>query len=103
MNVSTSNILSPNKLTLLFFYADGSSLREIDGIEKHVTERLPSIDFLKIDMRTNPQVGSSFQVYETPSLMVLQNGKEIWRRTISFSESELYTYLQEVKSINKIN
>lgn len=93
MDSNTINVLCLDRLTILFFYAEAYSLQEIKGVEKQVKEFLPSIDFLKINVRSNPKVSSSFHVYTTPLVLILQNGKEIWRQPDAFSENELCSYL----------
>lgn len=93
MESNTINVLALKNFTVLFFYSEGSSLQKIKQVEKLVKECMPSIDFLKIDIRNNPKVSTSFNVPAAPFVLILQNGKEIWRQRNGFSEDEILDYL----------
>src|SRR5689334_14891635 len=96
MDTNAINILNINKLTVLFFYSEASFLPEIKHTEKQVKAILPSIDVLKVNVKHNPKVSTSFHVDQTPVVLILENGKEIWRQASSFSENELQSYLTQM-------
>ena len=62
-------------------------------MEKQLKDFLPESELFKINVRTNPKMGESFHVRQTPLMLILQNGKEIWRQEKVISESGLLHYL----------
>jgi thioredoxin-like negative regulator of GroEL len=67
-----------------------------------VKDNLPAIDFLKINVRTNPKVSTSFRVEATPLVLILQNGKEIWRQANTFSVIDLRRHLNLMDAKNEV-
>jgi hypothetical protein len=86
------------KLTVLLFYADGNHLKETEQMEKQLKSFLANIELFKINILANPKMGESFRVRETPLMLLLHNGREIWRQAHPLSETGLLEYLGQQSS-----
>jgi hypothetical protein len=98
MPLSTLNTRDIQNLAVLLFYAEDHQVKEMEQIEKLLKSFLPGLEFFKINIRSNPKMGESFHVRETPMTLFLHNGKEIWRQANPLSEAELVSMLGQKSS-----
>jgi hypothetical protein len=93
------------QLTVLLFYADGQQVKETEQMEKQLKSLPADIELFKINTLVNPKMGESFHVGETPLMLLLHNGREIWRQAPPLSETSLLFYLgqQSSRQENKIS
>ncbi|MBR6620088.1 MAG: thioredoxin [Clostridia bacterium] len=83
INVNKNNInevLNSDKKVLLDFYADWCSpCRLILPIVKKVAEENPQYVIGKINIDESPELAAEYGVSSIPTLIVLENGREIKR------------------------
>ena len=92
-NLLTSMPPPLHKLTILLFYADRYQLKEAEGIENQIKSFSPEMDCFKINMQLHPKMSESFHVRETPLILFLHNGKEVWRQFYPIPDAELLNHL----------
>jgi hypothetical protein len=93
MPASTLNTRNLQNLTALLFYAEGHQVKETELMEKLLKGFLSGMEFFKVNILANPKMRESFHVRETPLLLFLHNGKEIWRQAHAFSKADLVSLL----------
>lgn len=83
INVNKNNInevLNSDKKILLDFYADWCSpCRLLLPIVKSVAEENPQYVIGKINIDENPELAAEYGVSSIPTLIVLENGREVKR------------------------
>jgi len=83
MNSSFSKLISSEKPVLIDFFADWCGpCKMLSPILKEVKEKLGDrISIIKIDVDKNQQVASQYQVRGVPTMILFQNGKQLWRQS----------------------
>lgn len=65
-------------------------------ILKQVKDSLGSkVSIIKIDVDKNQQIASQYQVRGVPTLILFQNGKQLWRQSGVLSKEDLIQIISE--------
>jgi thioredoxin 1 len=91
MNDSFDKIINSEKPVLIDFFATwcgpcqmlGPILKEV---KKSLGER---VSIIKIDVDKNQEIASVYQVRGVPTMMLFQNGKQLWRQSGVLSKEEI--------------
>ena len=85
------NIIASEKPVLVDFFATWCGpCQTLAPILKEVKDQLgDKISIIKIDVDKNQQIASRFQVRGVPTLMLYQNGKQLWRQSGVLSKNDL--------------
>ena len=85
------NIIASDKPVLVDFFATWCGpCQTLAPILKEVKDHLgDKISIIKIDVDKNPQIATRFQVRGVPTLMLYQNGKQLWRQSGVLSKNDL--------------
>ena len=62
---------------------------------EEVSEELDDVNFGKVDMEENQQIGTSNGVRALPTLLIMRDGEEVTRKAGSMSKKELKDWIQE--------
>jgi len=83
MSTSFENIIKSDKPVLIDFFATWCGpCKTLAPILKQVKDSLGErITILKIDVDRNQQLASKYQVRGVPTLMLFQNGNQLWRES----------------------
>jgi thioredoxin 1 len=83
MNSSFENIIKSEKPVLVDFFATWCGpCKVLAPILKEVKDNLGDrISIIKIDVDKNQQVASQYQVRGVPTMILFQNGKQLWRQS----------------------
>nr|WP_315203251.1 thioredoxin [uncultured Flavobacterium sp.] len=94
--MSTFNdIIQSEKPVLVDFFATWCGpCQTLAPILKEVKDQLGDrISIIKIDVDKNQQIASQYQVRGVPTMILFQNGKQLWRQSGVLSCSELITII----------
>lgn len=91
MNDNFNNIINSDKPVLVDFYATWCGPCNMLGpILKQVKENLGErVSIIKIDVDKNQDIASVYQVRGVPTMMLFQNGKQLWRQSGVLSKEEI--------------
>ena len=91
MNDSFDKIINSEKPVLIDFYATWCGPCQMLGpILKEVKESLGErVSIIKIDVDKNQEIASVYQVRGVPTMMLFQNGKQLWRQSGVLSKEEI--------------
>ena len=91
------NIIASEKPVLVDFFATWCGpCQTLAPILKEVKDHLgDKISIIKIDVDKNQQIASRFQVRGVPTLMLYQNGKQLWRQSGVLSKNDLINVILE--------
>lgn len=91
MNSNFSTIINSEKPVLIdFFAAWCGPCQTLGPILKQVKEALGErISIIKIDVDKNQPMASQYQVRGVPTMMLFQNGKQLWRQSGVLSKEEI--------------
>ncbi len=68
-------------------------------ILKQVKDSLGSkVSIIKIDVDKNQQIASQYQVRGVPTLILFQNGKQLWRQSGVLSKEDLIQIISEKRN-----
>ncbi|WP_291103093.1 MULTISPECIES: thioredoxin [unclassified Flavobacterium] len=83
MNSSFENIIKSEKPVLIdFFGAWCGPCQMLAPILKQVKDSLGErISIIKIDVDKNQELASKYQVRGVPTMILFQNGKQLWRQS----------------------
>jgi thioredoxin 1 len=97
MNTNFDSIINSEKPVLVDFFATWCGpCKTLAPILKQVKDNLTErITILKIDVDKNEQLASKYQVRGVPTLILFQNGKQLWRESGVLSQDEIIKTILE--------
>lgn len=100
MSTNFDSIINSEKSVLIDFFATWCGpCKTLAPILKQVKDNLGErITILKIDVDKNQQLASKHQVRGVPTMILFQNGKQLWRQSGVLSKDEIMKTIVE-KSI----
>lgn len=83
MNSNFDQLIQSEKPILVDFFATWCGpCKILSPILKEVKEQLgEQISIIKIDVDKNQQVAAQYQVRGVPTMILFQNGKQLWRQS----------------------
>lgn len=100
MSNSFENIITSEKPVLIDFFATWCGpCKTLAPILKEVKDNLGErITILKIDVDKNQELAAKYQVRGVPTMILFQNGKQLWRQSGVLAKEEiLKTILEKSK------
>jgi len=97
MSNSFENIIKSEKPVLIDFSADWCGpCKMLAPILKQVKDSLGErITIIKIDVDKNQALASKYQVRGVPTMILYQNGKQLWRQSGVLSKEEIIKIIVE--------
>lgn len=91
MSTTFSNIINSEKPVLIDFFATWCGPCQVLGpILKEVKDSLGDrISIIKIDVDKNQEIALKYQVRGVPTMMLFQNGQQLWRQSGVLSKEQL--------------
>lgn len=91
MNTTFHDIINSNKLVLIDFYATWCGPCQMLGpILKQVKDSLGDrVSIIKVDVDKNQELAAMQQVRGVPTMMLFQNGQQLWRQSGVLSKEEI--------------
>jgi thioredoxin 1 len=91
MTNSFQNIINADKPVLVDFFATWCGPCQMLGpVLKEVKDSLGDrVSIIKIDVDKNQEIASVYQVRGVPTMMLFQNGKQLWRQSGVLSKEEI--------------
>lgn len=92
-----NNIIQSEKSVLVDFFATWCGpCQTLAPILKQVKDNLGDrISIIKIDVDKNQQIAAQYQVRGVPTMILFQNGKQLWRQSGVLSASDLIKVIVE--------
>ncbi|WP_396171563.1 thioredoxin [Flavobacterium sp.] len=97
MSTNFDTIIKSEKIVLIDFFATWCGpCKTLAPILKHVKDNLGErITIIKIDVDKNQQLASQYQVRGVPTIILFQNGKQLWRESGVLSKEEIIKIIVE--------
>ena len=97
MSTNFENIIKSEKPVLIDFFATWCGpCKMLAPILKHVKESLGErVTILKIDVDKNQELSSKYQVRGVPTMILFQNGKQLWRQSGVLNKDEIIKTIVE--------
>lgn len=97
MNNSFENIIKSEKPVLIDFFATWCGpCKMLAPVLKQVKDSLGErITILKIDVDKNQELSSKYQVRGVPTMILFQNGKQLWRQSGVLTKEEIIKTIVE--------
>jgi len=97
MSNSFENIIKSEKPILIDFFATWCGpCKTLAPILKQVKDSLGErITILKIDVDKNQELAAKYQVRGVPTMVLYQNGKQLWRQSGVLSKEEILKTIVE--------
>jgi thioredoxin 1 len=94
---SFQDIISADKPVLVDFFATWCGpCQTLGPILKEVKDNLGDRVFIiKIDVDKNQALASTYQVRGVPTMLLFQNGKQVWRQSGVLSKQEIIQIINE--------
>jgi thioredoxin 1 len=91
MTNSFQNIINGDKPVLVDFFATWCGpCQMLSPVLKDVKDSLGDrVSIIKIDVDKNQEIASVYQVRGVPTMMLFQNGKQLWRQSGVLSKEEI--------------
>ena len=91
MNTSFENLIKSEKPVLIDFFGTWCGpCQTLAPILKQVKDSLGDrISIIKIDVDKNQELASKYQVRGVPTMILYQNGKQLWRQSGVLSKEEI--------------
>ncbi len=91
MSTNFDTIIKSEKPVLIDFFATWCGpCKTLAPILKQVKDNLgEGVTVLKIDVDKNQQLASKYQVRGVPTMILFQNGKQLWRQSGVLSKEEI--------------
>ncbi|MEM0542774.1 thioredoxin [Flavobacterium sp. j3] len=91
MNATFQKIVNSDKPVLVDFFATWCGpCQSLAPILKEVKDSLGErVSIIKIDVDKNQEIASSYQVRGVPTMMLFQNGKQLWRQSGVLSKEQI--------------
>ena len=91
MNSSFDQLINSEKPVLIDFFATWCGPCQMLGpILKEVKDQLSDkVSIIKIDVDKNQELAAMQQVRGVPTMMLFQNGKQLWRQSGVLSKEEI--------------
>lgn len=91
MNNSFQDIINSDKPVLIDFFATWCGPCQMLGpVLKHVKDSLGDrISIIKVDVDKNQELAAMQQVRGVPTMMLYQNGQQLWRQSGVLSKEEI--------------
>ena len=90
-------LLQSEKPVLIDFWAEWCCpCRMINPIIENFKKNNDDVEVVKINIDENRNVAAQFQVRSIPTLVVVKEGKQVWRNSGILSESVLTTKIKEI-------
>ena len=95
---SFNTIIQSEKPVLVDFFATWCGpCQTLAPILKQVKDNLgDQISIIKIDVDKNQQLASQYQVRGVPTMIIFQNGKQLWRQSGVVSAADLIKILTQM-------
>lgn len=91
----TDIINSPKPVLVDFFATWCGPCQMLAPILKEVKDELgENISIIKIDVDKNQPLAAQYQVRGVPTMMLFQNGKQLWRQSGILSKQEIIKIIQ---------
>ena len=97
MHSSFDQIIHSDKPVLIDFFATWCGPCQMLGpVLKEVKDQLgDSVSIIKIDVDKNQELAAMQQVRGVPTMMLFQNGKQLWRQSGLLSKEEIIKNILE--------
>ena len=91
------NIIQSEKPVLVDFFATWCGpCQTLAPILKEVKDNLGDrVSIIKIDVDKNQQIAAQYQVRGVPTMILFQNGKQLWRQSGVLSSTDLIKVIVE--------
>lgn len=101
--MSFEDLINDHKPVLIDFYADwcGPCKTLAPVIQELKNEIGDKVRIVKIDIDANQAIANKLQVMSIPTLMIYQNGKQIWRETGLQTKQGLQNILNQFIQTNE--
>ncbi|NHM07554.1 thioredoxin [Flavobacterium sp. CYK-4] len=97
MNPTFQEVINAEKPVLVDFYADWCGPCQMLGpILKEVKETLAErVSIIKINVDKNQEIASHYRIKGVPTMMLFQNGMQLWRQSGVLSKADLISVILE--------
>ena len=97
MNISFHDIIHSEKPVLVDFFGSWCGpCQMLTPILKQVKDNLGDrISIIKIDVDKNQELAAKYQVRGVPTMLLFQNGKQLWRQSGVLSKEEIVKVIIE--------
>ncbi len=97
MNTNFADLIKSEKPVLVDFFATWCGpCKMLAPILKDVKDSLGErISIIKIDVDKNQQMAAQYQVRGVPTMVLFQNGKQLWRQSGVLSKEEILKTILE--------